>query len=237
MSKSMGWALVVGLLAVFGLTAYFVTQAVRRSTEPVAGMSAAVGTQVSQLLHPTPTIRPDPVTIVREVRALARLETIQYSVEKIITGEVNQGALQFLFGDRLLFVAHGVVIAGVDLGKITPDDVWIDEEGRVYMRLPEPEIFVATLDNDKSYVYDRDTGLFTHGDLNLEAAVRRSAEAEIRQAALDDGILDQARVNGENYLFRLLRSLEFDDVIFVPADETPSPSVPLTPSPQPTAGG
>jgi hypothetical protein len=234
MSKSMGWVLVIGLLAVFGLTAYAVTQSVRRSTEPISDMSAAVGTQVSQLLHPTPTIRPDPVTIVREVRALARLETIQYSVEKIITGEVNQGALQFLFGDRLLFVAHGVVIAGVDLGRIKPEDVWLDEQGRVYIRLPEPEIFVATLDNSKSYVYDRDTGLFTHGDLNLEAAVRRSAEEEIRQAALDDGILDQARLNAENYLFRLLRSLEFDDVIFVPTDATPSPSPMMTPSPRST---
>jgi hypothetical protein len=219
----MGWVLVAGLLVIFGLAAYGVTQSVRRSTEPIAGMSSAVGTQVSQLMHPTPTVRPDPVTIVREVRALARLETIQYSVEKVLTGEVNQGALEFLFGDRLLFVAHGVVIAGVDLGKIGPDDVWIDEQGRVYMRLPEPEIFVATLDNDKSYVYDRDTGLFTHGDLNLEATVRRSAEDEIRQAALEDGILEQARLNAENYLYRLLRTLEFDDVIFVPAETSPSP--------------
>ena len=231
----MGWVLVIGLLAVFGLTAYALTQSVRQSTEPIADMSAAVGTQVSQLLHPTPTILPDPVTIVREVRALARLETIQYSVEKILTGEVNQGALEFLFGDRLLFVAHGVVIAGVDLGKIEPDDVWLDDQGRVYMRLPEPEIFVATLDNEKSYVYDRETGLLTHGDLDLEAAVRRAAEAEIEQAALEDGILDQARLNAENYLFRLLRSLDFNDVIFVPPDATPVPA--LTPTVQPTAAG
>jgi hypothetical protein len=232
MSKGTSWALVVGLLVIFGLAAYAVTQSVKRSTEPIAGMSAAVGTQVSELLNPTPTVRPDPVTIVREVRALARLETIQYSVEKVLTGEINQGALAFLFGDRLLFVAHGVVIAGVDMGKIGPDDVWIDEQGRVYMRLPEPEIFVATLDNDKSYVYDRDTGLFTHGDLNLEATVRRSAEDEIRQAAIDDGILDQARVNAENYLYRLLRTLEFDDVIFVPP-ETGSPTeIAPTPIPQ-----
>jgi hypothetical protein len=223
---------VVGLLVIFGLTAYAVTQSVRRSTEPIAGMSAAVGTEVSELLHPTPTVRPDPVTIVREVRALARLETIQYSVEKILTGEVNQGALGFLFGDRLLFVAHGVVIAGVDLGKIGPDDVWIDEQGRVYMRLPEAEIFVATLDNDKSYVYNRDTGLFTHGDLNLEATVRRSAEDEIRQAALEDGILEQARLNAENYLYRLLRTLEFEDVVFVPAETTPSPQLAPSPIPQ-----
>jgi len=231
----MGWVLVIGLLAVFGLTAYALTQSVRQSTEPIADMSAAVGTQVSQMLHPTPTILPDPVTIVREVRALARLETIQYSVEKILTGEVNQGALEFLFGDRLLFVAHGVVIAGVDLGKIEPDDVWLDDQGRVYMRLPEPEIFVATLDNEKSYVYDRETGLLTHGDLDLEAAVRRAAEAEIEQAALEDGILDQARLNAENYLFRLLRSLDFIDVIFVPPDATPVPA--LTPTVQPTAAG
>jgi hypothetical protein len=169
------------------------------------------------------------------VRALARLETIQYSVEKIMTGEVNQGALEFLFGDRLLFVAHGVVIAGVDLGKIEPDDVWLDDQGRVYMRLPEPEIFVATLDNEKSYVYDRETGLLTHGDLDLEAAVRRAAEAEIEQAALEDGILDQARLNAENYLFRLLRSLDFNDVIFVPRDATPAPA--LTPTVQPTTAG
>ena len=231
----MGWVLVIGLLAVFGLTAYALTQSVRHSTEPIANMSAAVGTQVSRLLHPTPTIRPDPVTIVREVRALARLETIQYSVEKIMTGEVNQGALEFLFGDRLLFVAHGVVIAGVDLGKIEPDDVWLDDQGRVYMRMPEPEVFVATLDNEKSYVYDRETGLLTHGDLDLEAAVRRAAEAEIEQAALEDGILEQARVNAENYLFRLLRSLDFNDVIFVPPDASPAPA--LTPTVQPTMAG
>lgn len=237
MSKGMGWVLVTGILVIFGLTAYALTQSVSRSTAPIANMSSAVGTQVSQLLHPTPTIRPDPVTIVREVRALARLETIQYSIEKIITGEVNQGALEFLFGDRLLFVAHGVVIAGVDLGKIEPQDIWVDDQGRVYMRLPEPEVFVATLDNDKSYVYDRETGLLTHGDLNLEAAVRREAEAEIRQAALDDGILDQARLNAENYLFRLLRSLEFDDVIFVPPDATPAPPPKPTPSPQLTPAG
>jgi hypothetical protein len=237
MTKGMGWVLVVGALVIFGATAYAVTQSVRRATEPVAGMSSAVGTQVSQLLHPTPTVRPDPVTIVREVRALARLETIQYSVEKILTGEVNQGALQFLFGDRLLFVAHGVVIAGVDLGKLEPDDVWLDEQGRVYMRLPDPEIFVATLDNDKSYVYDRDTGLFTHGDLNLEATVRRSAEAEIRQAALDDGILDQAGVNAENYLFRLMRTLEFDDVIFVPSETTATQTPAAIPSQMPAPGG
>lgn len=218
--------LVLGLLAIAGWAAYSVVTTVRQSTQPVVEFSGELGTRVAAILDPTPTIRPDPVTIVREVRSLARLETIQYTVEKVITAETGQGPFGFLFGDRLLFVAHGTVIAGVDLGRLTPEDAWLDEQGRVYLRLPPPEVFVVALDNHKSYVYDRDTGLLTHGDVNLEAAARQAAEAEIRRAALEDGILEQARVNAENFLFRFLRSLGAPDVIFVPAEETPTP-VPL----------
>ena len=51
--------------------------------------------------------------------------------------------------------------------------------------------------------------------MNLESAVRQVAEDTIAQAALDDGILVQARLNAENYLFRLLRDLGYEDVIFI----------------------
>lgn len=193
---------------------------VRNTTEPIAALADDIGTQVAAFLDPTPTILPDPVTIVREVRALARLETIQYSVEKVITAETRQGPFGFLFGDRLLLVAHGTVIAGVDLGKLGPEDVRLDPAGRVYITLPQAEVFVATLDNETTYVYDRDTGLLTKGEVTLETAARQAAEAEIRQAALEDGILAQAQINAENFLFHFLRSLDFEDVIF----ETATPA-------------
>lgn len=205
--------------------------AVQRTTEPIANLTGNLGTQVARVLEPTPTIRPDPVTIIREVRSLARLETIQYTVEKVITAESRQGLFGFLFGDRLLLVAHGSVIAGVDLGHIGPNDVWFDDLGRAYIKLPPAEVFIATLDNETTYVYDRDTGLFTEGDISLEAEARRAAEQEIRAAALEDGILEQAQLNAENFLFRFLRSLQFEDVIFVGQDATPPPS----PSPAPSA--
>jgi len=211
--------LVLGLLAAAAavVSALLVVRTVENAVRPVGELSAGVGTQVAGILHPTPTILPDPVTIVREVRALARLETIQYTVEKVITAETGQGALGFLFGDRLLFIAHGVVIAGVDLDRVTPDDIRFDAQGRVYLKLPAPEIFVATLDNEHSYVYDRDTGLLTRGDVTLEAAARQAAEDEIRKAAVEDGILEQAQKNAESALYRLLRALGIPDVIFVPA--------------------
>src|SRR3990170_7593472 len=187
----------------------FTTGGVNRVNE----MADSVGTQVANVLHPTPTIIPDPITIVHQVRSLARLETIQYSVEKVLVAESGQGPFGFLFGDRLLFVAHGMVIAGVDLEKLTPADLRV-EDGVLYVKLPQAEVFIAALDNESSYIYDRDKGILTRGNEGLETEARRAAEQEILNAALEDGILEQAQVNAESYLLRLFLNLGFPDVIF-----------------------
>jgi len=200
--------------------AWFIVQAIRESaaaaTAPIRGVqqaNEALQTQVSQMLNPTPTIIPDPVTYIHEIRALARLETIQYTVEKVITAEVGQGTFGFLFGDKLLFIAHGIVIGGIDMQKLQPADMRL-ESGVLYVRLPPAEIFVATLDNHKSYVYDRETGALTKGTQDLETLARQAAEEEIRKAALEDGILDQAQTNAEAYLLKFFTALGYKTVIF-----------------------
>jgi hypothetical protein len=215
MRKYALWILLAVIVIGLAFMVFALARGARETTEPLKQLRGIIETQVSQLFHPTPTVMPDPVSIVHEVQELARLETMQYTVEKVIIAETGQGPFGFLFGDRLLLVAHGVVIAGVDLGKLDPEDLWIDDDGQVVLQLPESEIFITSLDNDKSYVYDRDTGLLTHGDVNLEATARMAAEEEIERAALEDGILAQAQLNAENYLYRMMRSLGFPDVIFV----------------------
>ncbi len=222
-----GWVFVLGMLGLMAWGVQRVTQevaALSQTMVPMREMQGALSTQVAQILHPTPTIVPDPITIVHQVQQLARLETVQYTVEKVVTAEAGQeGLWGALFGDRLLFVAHGVVIAGVDLRALGPEDLWI-QDGVLYVRLPEPEVFVATLDNDKSYVYDRDTGLLTKGQVDLETAARRAAEQAILEAALEDGILEQARANAEVFLARLFAQLGFERVVFVTS--TPTPAAP-----------
>lgn len=224
------WVLILGILLIMGLAVVtFILllraslQRVQNAVAPVNEVSSGLSTQVALFLHPTPTVLPDPVTVINQVRSLARLETIQYSVEKVISAETGQGALAALFGDKLLFVAHGIVIAGVDMEKLGPKDLWVENEV-LYVRLPEAEVFIATLDNDKSYVYNRDTGLLTHGDVNLETTARRAAEEEIEKAALEDGILTQANQNAETYMYRLLRDLGYPEVIFVNGTPTPTPA-------------
>lgn len=209
------------LLIIVALGAYFMVQSVQESAsqaqqalQPLSDANRAMQTQVSELMNPTPTIIPDPVTIIHDVRALARLETIQYTIEKAITAEIGQGTFDFLFGDRLLFVAHGIVIAGIDMEKLGPEDLQL-ENGALYVTLPPAEIFIATLDNEKSYVYDRSTGALTHGDSNLETTARQAAEQEIYKAAMEDGILNLAQQNAEHYLEKFFEALGYDNVIFL----------------------
>ena len=211
-----GILLIVLLITVIGSAIFLVitvTRTIDSALSPVQSVNKMLSTQVSQLLNPTPTVIPDPVTIIREVQSLARLETIQYSVQKIITAEVNQGVLGPLFGDKLLLVAHGYVIAGVDLSEISADDLKL-EDGILYVTLPDAEIFVATLNNEKTYIYDRTTGVLRKSDVDLETAARRVAEQEIRGGAMEDGILEQAQLNAEIFLERLFNTLGYLRVVF-----------------------
>ena len=208
--------LIILLIFIVG-SAFFIINALNRTIDvalsPVQHVNEVLSTQVSMLLNPTPTIIPDPVTIIREVQSLARLETIQYSVQKVITAEVNQGVLGPLFGDKLLLVAHGTVIAGVDLANLTVENLWLEGD-TLYVKMPKAEVFVATLDNNKSYIYDRTTGLLRKSDANLESNARLVAENEILNGAKDDGILDQAQINAEIYLERLFNTLSYQRVLF-----------------------
>ena len=217
-NNSLTSVLIIGVVLV---AAYFIVQTVRESAagatapfQQVNQANQALQTQVSNLLNPTPTIIADPVTYINEVRALARLETIQYSIEKVITGETGGGTFQSLFGDKILFVGHGTVIAGIDMEKLQPEHMRF-ENGVLTVRLPPAEVFIATLDNEKSYVYDRETGVLAKPDVNLETLVRQRAEEEILKAAIEDGILEQAQLNAEAYLFKFFAALGYPNTIFI----------------------
>ncbi len=205
--------LVVILLAVVA-GGIAVVWSIRQVTQPLAAARRTADAwqeQFERIVNPTPTIVPDPVTIVREVRSLSRLETAAYTVEKIITAESQQGPFAFLLGDRLIFVAHGQVIAGVDLAKLEESDIKVKENGSVEVVLPQAEVFVTALSNEQSYVFHRDTGVIGM-KTDLETEARRVAEEEIRKAALEDGILDMAQKNAETYIRHLILTLGFKEV-------------------------
>ena len=216
--------LVAALLAIVGVGVWLIASL----RTPAQTLEADDGNLLGQLIpQPTPTIYPSSSTVIRSVQRLARLETVSYHVEKVITAETGQGPLGFLFGDRVLLVAAGEVIAGVDLGQLTETDVAVTAEGTMYIHLPQAEVFVATLDNETTYVYDRETGVV---GLNpqLETAARREAEKMILEGALEDGIVDQAQTNARAFLTTFLVALGFEKVEFIDVVPTATPA--LTPT-------
>jgi hypothetical protein len=151
--------------------------------------------------------------VVQRIQRLQRLETVVYSMEKIVTGTQDNAYLpRLLAGDRILLIVHGDVTAGIDLGRL--DDSKIAIKGRnIEIELPPAEVFSTRLDNEKTRVYSRETGLFTAPDPNLESEVRREAERQIRQAAIEGGILKTAAENSRATLSGLLEGLGFETVV------------------------
>ena len=153
-------------------------------------------------------------TVVQQIQQLQRLETVVYSMEKIVSGSQDSLYLpRILAGDRLLLIVHGEVTAGVDLGALDPSQLTIVDK-TVAIKLPEASVFATRLDNARTRVYSRETGLFTTPDPNLESEVRREAERQMTQAALDGGILKTAAANARTTLTSLLQGLGFASVTF-----------------------
>ena len=157
-------------------------------------------------------INVDQPTVVKQIQRLQKLETVSYSMDKIIGGERDNAYLpKFLAGDRILLVVHGEVVAGVNLANIQPGDVSVTGRS-ISLHLPPAEVFSTRIDNAKSRVYSRDTGLFSSPDPNLESEVRQEAERQLQQAAVLDGILKSADQNARNTVSGMLTGLGFSKV-------------------------
>jgi hypothetical protein len=162
-------------------------------------------------------------TLVTQVRELHRLETAQMDV--MHATEIRQSYKMVpnaLGGDEITFLAQGEVIAGLDLAQLKQNDVWRSPDGTINLRLPPAQILVSRVDNQKSRVIARKTGVLRRADVDLETRARQHAEANIRAEALRKGILPLAQANGEKKLAEFLHTLGFDKVRFVSPRAVPS---------------
>jgi hypothetical protein len=153
-------------------------------------------------------------TVVNRIQRLQRLETVVYTMDKLVTGaKENPIFPDFLAGDRLLMLVHGEVVAGIDFSNLKPGDVRVDGK-EVHLHLPASQVFSTRLDSEKTRVYSRQTGLLVPTDPNLETQVRQEGERELQAAALADGILRTAQQNATGTITSLLQGLGFEKVEF-----------------------
>jgi hypothetical protein len=153
-------------------------------------------------------------TVVDRIQRLQRLETVVYTMDKLVTGEKENPVLpDFLTGDRLLMMVHGEVVAGIDFSNLKRDDVKVNGK-QIHLHLPAAQVFSTRLDSAKTRVYSRQTGLLVPTDPNLETQVRQEAERQLLQAALADGVLRTAQQNASSTITSLLQGLGFEKIDF-----------------------
>src|SRR6202044_569167 len=107
-------------------------------------------------------------TVVDRIQRLQRLDTVVYTMDKLVTGAKESSILpDFLAGDRLLMMVHGEVVAGIDFSNLKPGDVKVEGK-QVRLHLPVSQVFSTRIDSARTRVYSRQTGLLGPTDPNLE---------------------------------------------------------------------
>src|ERR1700723_147625 len=199
------FALIVGLmlgLVLAGLAGWFVLA--HNSGRDWLGRvwSAATGRTLS--------IDVSQPTVVDRIQRLQRLETVIYTMDKIVSGARENPILpNFLAGDRLLMMVHGEVVAGIDFSNLKPGDVRVEGK-QIRLHLPVSQVFSTRIDSARTRVYSRKTGLLVAIDPNLETQVRQEAEHQLQESAVADGILRTAQDNAASTVNSLLQGLGFE---------------------------
>src|SRR2546425_1550569 len=147
-------------------------------------------------------------TILQQIQTLSELVTVKYVLEKVVILE----DVKWYGENRVLLVAHGIVKAGVNLQEIKPEDVRVDDK-KVVVKLPPARITDVYLDDKKTRVVDRTTGLLRPFDKDLEQSARRQAVEDLSISARFNGINrdaeERARLQLTNLFHQLGLEVEF----------------------------
>ena len=139
--------------------------------------------------------------VLKEVTALGKLELVRYTFKDIVEHEQLN---TFLPNANAVLIVEGEATGCIDLTKISLADITTDGDS-VTVRLPKPELCGWKINHDRSRVYD--TRFSFLDDAQLVSDAYRQAERQIRQSALDRGILAQTRHNADRLLRPLLARL------------------------------
>jgi len=180
----------------------------------IVGLVLAIGMGVAPFIallfvRPPATGAPPKIqstaTIVQQVQTLSELVTVKYVLEKVVILD----DIKWYGENRVLLVAHGIVKAGVDLQEIKPEDVRVEDK-KIMLKLPRARITDAYLDDQKTRVVDRSTGLLRAFDKDLEQNARRQAVDDLRIAARFNRIYEDAEERARLQLANLFHLLGYE---------------------------
>ena len=158
--------------------------------------------------------------VLKSIRDIGEYRAASGDFEVIVDLEQDTTLPDELLGERTLFVAAGSVDAGVNLGAVDEEAVEVSDDRRsATITLPPARLFEPEVDQSRSYVYERDRGLFNRiGDFfsdggESQREVTLLAEEKLREAAQRGaGLVPRAEENTREMLTSLLTALGFTEV-------------------------
>jgi hypothetical protein len=168
----------------------------------------------------TETVDRSQRAVLKSIEDIGEYRAASGHFEVIVDLEEDTGFPDEILGTRTLFVAVGTVDSGVDLAAVDEDSVVVSEDRRsATITLPAAQLFPARLDVGRSYVYDREEGVFNEiaglfsDDANYQQQLYRLAQAKLNTAARQNsGLLRRAEENTREMLEGLLSGLGFTNV-------------------------
>jgi hypothetical protein len=146
----------------------------------------------------------DSAAVITQVRQLKQLVTVRYSIQRVVGITEPK---QPIGEESILLMVQGEADAGVDLAHLSRDDISYVNEHSVEVSLPPAKLFNTYLDEKQTKVWDRHVTWWTPWvpyDPDLEHKARLQGLTDVRNAALEMGILDQAQKNAESAIRDLL---------------------------------
>jgi len=159
-------------------------------------------------------------TVLTQVESLGRLELVRYRFKDVV--EYKRRTYRYLPESKAALIVAGEAIGCLDLRKLRPEDVVLEGDSVVRVFLPKPELCTFQIDHRQSRVFSTENGYLQDADLVDEGY--RYAEAQVRRAALQSGILPQTQRNAEQILLPMLRTLTGRRVVLAQRLEMPAPA-------------
>lgn len=151
--------------------------------------------------------------VLKEIKALGKLELVRYTFKDIVEHEqVNT----FLPNANAVLIVEGEATGCLDLTQINLDSITTTDDS-ITVQLPKPELCGWKINHDRSRVYDTHFSFLNESQLVSDAY--RKAEHQVKQSALNGGILNQTRQNANQLLRPLLERISGKKIGFTFQDQ------------------
>jgi hypothetical protein len=153
--------------------------------------------------------------VLQSVRDLSQYHAAEGDFQVVVDLEHDVAWVpDFIAGSHTLFVARGSVSAYIDFENLSDKALTVDTEKKtVRVRLPAPKLAKPNLDQEHTYVYSQDRGVWDSVKGLFEAEDQRElfvmAEKKIGEAANETGLTKRAERNTRQMLTGLFTSLGY----------------------------